>query len=1194
MIDSGARISHADLAPNLWTNPGEIPGNNRDDDRNGYVDDIHGIDTIGDTGNPTPPADEDHGTHVAGIIGAAANNGVAGAGVAWRVQMMHLRFLGRGEEGRGLSSDAIECINYAIEHGADVINASYGSDSGSSIVTAAIRRARDADIIFVAAAGNDGEDLDISSAFPANYLIDNIVSVANSTRLGDLSTTSNYGSGIVDLAAPGSNILSLSASGNNATLLASGTSMAAPMVTGAVALLRAQYPADNYRDIINRLLRGTRKVTAFSGQVQTGGQLDVAAALQMSDTRPFNDDFDGRAVLDGEIVRVRNSTWNATPQAGEPAHAGRLSRSIWFTWISPTGGEVQIDSRDSIGDTTLSVYTGVSVNNLSLVAENDNESSGFLTSKVIFEATAGTPYHIALDSSSPGLAVLNLAASAANDQFDSALPLTGDAPLITTTNIEATREPGEPSHGGGALGRSLWYQWTAPTDQKVQVSAYSPQVHPVLAVYTGSSVNSLNLIGQSRLSGPTLGNLNPMVEFEASEEVTYHIALDTTGFERAEITLSLTDASWIFSTDGPMDSEDPDFRRPRITNVPTVGPDGVIYVSSSDSHMYAINPDGSMKWRTQTDGHSDSSSAALGADGTLYFGIFFQPLIYAINSDGSIKWSNTIGESGYVAAPAIAADGTIYFKQTEGILRAISPAGNELWNYPILGGEGSYGGPAVGAGGTIFYPANDGAIHALSPSGELRWRYQPKRVDGSDDSSEIYTSPSIDADGNLYAATLNGTVFSITPSGSVRWIFYTPEPGENVSSSIALGDGKAYFASYGGYLYALDQRNGAQIWRSSIEAQARASSPAIAADGSIIVGSYANKLFHFKPDGELIRRWSAGNWFRSSPTIADGQVYVGNGDGRLYAFDLDGIGPAAPSDTYPWPQYRHGPRNLGRATIETIGQIITPDPTNPGRLANLSVRNRTERGTGVLTAGFVMAGDSTKELVVRGVGPTLANFDVAGSIAATELRVFSAEDTATPLDSNRNWRASIGDGRELGAFLLPDGSNDSVVRRAFGNGGFTTQVLPATSDTDPGVALLEIYDADLDDLGARLINLSARTEIAADSTVTVGFVLVGTTPRTLLIRAVGPGLTDFGVDGALSDPTLLLLRGQVAESGNDDWGGSEEVRSTAEAVGAFPLLNSSADAALVTTLPPGAYTAQVTAPPGQSGVVLVEVYLVAE
>lgn len=1192
VIDSGARLTHRDIAPNLWINTREIAGNNRDDDGNGYVDDVHGINARNNSGDPTDGVTEGHGTHVTGLVGAAGNNGLGTVGVAWQVQLMPLRFLG-GENGSGSTADELECIDYAIANGADVINASYGAlgveGAFSQSQLRAIRRARDAGIVFVAASGNESLNLDLSRAYPASYEIDNILSVGNSTRLDDRATSSNTGSGSVDLFAPGSEIVSTGVTSDTAVRTLGGTSMAAPIVSGAVALLKAQYPQDTYRETINRLLRGTRAGNEFDGHAITGGRLNVTDALNSTDNRPFHDDFADRAKLVGNVIKARSSTFNASTETGEPSHAGRLSRSLWYTWTAPSTGDVSIDTRGSEGDTQLAVYTGESLNGLTPLASNDNESAGFLSSRVAFSATINTTYQIAVDNSAAGMVIVNISSALANDAFDSAQPLDGDAPLITTTNANATRESGEPTHVSGANGKTLWYSWEAPRDGTFQVSAYSVSADTGLAVYTGSNVTSLSLIGSNDDAGIAGGNLNALVQFSATEGTIYRIALDTLGAESAEITLSLTDAIWQFATG---DRNDSDLRRPTITNAPAVGADGTVYVSSTDNFFYALNPDGSLKWRTATEGYSDSSTSAVAPDGTIYFGTLTGN-IYALNPDGSIRWTIAPGTSPYLAAPAIAADGTLYIKQAAGELRAISASGTELWSY-LIAGEGSYAGPAVTTDGTIIQPANDGAIHALSPAGDLLWKFQPQTASATDDASGIYTSPSIDQLGNIYASSLNGTVFSITDKGELRWVFRTPEAGENVSSSLALGDGRAYFASYGGFLYALDQTSGAMVWRSSIEAQARSSSAAIGSDGSIVVGSYANKLFRFSSDGQQIRAWSAGNWFRSSPVIANGRVYVGNGDGKVYAFDLGGIGPAPPSETYPWPQYRHGPRHLGRATIESIGQVIPEDPTNPGRLVNLSVRNRTESGPGVLTAGFVLDGSTSKQLVVRGIGPTLANFGVVGSVDATELKAYAATDTVTPLASNQGWTSTSGDGRELGAFALTDGSADSVVRRNFEAGGYTAQVLPATNETDPGVALVEIYDAQIDDLSASLINLSARTEVAPNGTVTVGFVIGGTTSRSLLIRAVGPGLTGFGVTGALADPRLTLLRGQIAENANDDWNGNDAIRATAETVGAFPLLSSSADAAMLTRLPPGSYTAQVTAPTNESGIVLVEVYLVAE
>ena len=250
VIDSGIDYRHVDLASNIWVNSDEVPDNGLDDDRNGYVDDLHGWNFVSE--NNDPMDDHGHGTHVAGTIGAVGNNGVGVTGVVWNVKMMALKFL--DASGSGALSDAISAIDYARQNGAKIINASWGGGGFQAAVQSAISRFQSAGGIFVAAAGNESSDNARSASFPANYNLSHVLSVAASTSANTLSSFSNYGTN-VDIAAPGSSILSTLP--NNRYGYMSGTSMAAPHVAGALALLWGQKPTATASELIDVVMKST-------------------------------------------------------------------------------------------------------------------------------------------------------------------------------------------------------------------------------------------------------------------------------------------------------------------------------------------------------------------------------------------------------------------------------------------------------------------------------------------------------------------------------------------------------------------------------------------------------------------------------------------------------------------------------------------------------------------------------------------------------------------------------------------------------------------------------------------------------------------------------------------------------------------------------------------------------------------------
>jgi len=262
------------------SNPGELPGNGIDDDGNGYIDDVYGINAI--TGSGDPLDDNRHGSHVSGILGGVGNNGVGIAGVAWSVRIMACKFLNVG--GNGSISDAIECMEYARSKGAQIMNSSWGSTSYSQSLYDAIAVARNSGIIFVAAAGNGGPDQlgdnnDTLPFYPASYDLNNIVSVAATDREDQLGSFSNYGLDSVDLGAPGVDIYSASIMGASDYELMNGTSQAAPQVSGALALLKAMHPGESYSQLISHLLESVDPVPALAGKCRSGGRLNLHAAL---------------------------------------------------------------------------------------------------------------------------------------------------------------------------------------------------------------------------------------------------------------------------------------------------------------------------------------------------------------------------------------------------------------------------------------------------------------------------------------------------------------------------------------------------------------------------------------------------------------------------------------------------------------------------------------------------------------------------------------------------------------------------------------------------------------------------------------------------------------------------------------------------------------------------------------------------
>jgi len=322
VVDSGILTTHEDLSSNLWTNPGEIPNNNIDDDGNGFIDDVHGWNFVAGSNNVED--DHDHGTMCAGIIGAASDNGRGSRGVTGQVRLMAVKSL--DQNGFGTTANAISAIQYAVNNGATIINASWGGSSYDQALYDTINWAASKDVLFVAASGNDGfnNDTNPMATYPATFALPNVISVAAYDNRDQLASFSNFGKTTVDLGAPGVQIYSTSTGGYR---YGDGTSFSAPYVTGVAALLRANAGDLNVIQLKDRILMTSDVISYYQKEkTKSAGRLNAYQAL--ANIRPERPQLP----TDWQKVAFLQST----------AHPYTNSTNETYTFTSPGATHIRI------------------------------------------------------------------------------------------------------------------------------------------------------------------------------------------------------------------------------------------------------------------------------------------------------------------------------------------------------------------------------------------------------------------------------------------------------------------------------------------------------------------------------------------------------------------------------------------------------------------------------------------------------------------------------------------------------------------------------------------------------------------------------------------------------------------------------------------------------------------------------------
>ena len=490
IVDTGIRYTHHDLAAQMWHNPNEIPDNNRDDDGNGYTNDVFGINAI--TGSGDPMDDNGHGTHVAGIIGAAANDGNPNVGVTWNVQLMACKFL--AGDGYGYLSDEIECLDYARSKGARIINASYGSPFFSLAEYEAIKALSDAGVLLVAAAGNQNNFS--SPDYPAAYNLRNIIAVVALDRNDNLAGFSNIGRNVSDeLGAPGVDIYSCWSRSDADYVIESGTSMAAPYVAGAAALVLSQYPNATLTELRRRLLDGVVQIPALTNYTATGGRLNVYNSLTATPTGSFQVEFfpsSGESLVGGQVAKLLVVVSDLVPVTNAVVTAGIPG----FTNLTFRDNGVPPDAilGDGVYTASFIVPTNLQALNLNLQVSTPGRTN--YTNLLTYAVVLPPP----------------------NDNFADRIPITDCRGVATGSSIGASIEPGEPFLGELPAGGSVWWSWTAPTNEPVMISALSSYTIE-MAVYTGQSVSNLNLVAAN------VGPGQAGVSFDAVVGTEYQIAV---------------------------------------------------------------------------------------------------------------------------------------------------------------------------------------------------------------------------------------------------------------------------------------------------------------------------------------------------------------------------------------------------------------------------------------------------------------------------------------------------------------------------------------------------------------------------------------------------------------------------------------------------------------------------------------------
>lgn len=1143
VIDTGADVAHPDLVDNLWVNSGEIANNGLDDDGNGFIDDIHGWDFYDDDNSPNDELG--HGTHVTGTIAARGNNGQGLPGIAWTSKVMILKV---GEDD-GLSNQAIsEALRYAQAmkaRGEKVVatNNSYGGGSSSVSMRLVIDQQKSEGILFVAAAGNDGVDIDGGSAqYPASYTHENVISVANTAQDDVLVSSSNYGSTSVDLAAPGRSVYSTNPGG--AYGYKTGTSMASPLVAGAAALVSSHNPELSWREIKDRILDTVDEVGSLSGKVLTGGRLNVLAAVDSNYL-----DFGFEVVNhSGNFVFVPNIDHPVVFELGVPSGV-RLAAEVL-----EGGNSIAVVEGSKVSCTfaDLGVYT------IRFTASVSDISKSL--DRTVFVGKAPDVVDGLLhryDFEGSGTEVIDLA----NE---------GDG---TLTN--ATREESGLGNSVRFSGSNSKMAFESQSSEQVTVTALinpdriSHNAHPrivntpdyYLYVSSGDNVSEDD------------GNRNVLKFYSNRDGGNYGV------WNTEPNTIST--GSWMHvaaTYDSRSLSNNPEmYINGNIESIRTqITPSGTQTTGGGAAYL-GDRADGSRSW----DGFIDEvrvynrvlSPKEISIVSAQYFESRWNAFdIRAKSEDGAqtmqFGFEDAVGESADAryewtlidvigSAEVSGSDTNQVSLDTESLKSAVlqllvsDSAGSQYFYYPII---------------VPSEPVRAGIYRSVDAEGSVVWVEVDESLEfgyisvfgGSAASLSLKTKFYIDSTGVIFSdESMENAVGGIVGE-SVHITFSGNESQYSAAFSESLFEQSAYAGSYSGGLIS--------------EAEAYV---------EVEVGVGGDLLLIRRGEvTDLVHGTHRDNGTISLQSVS-GAVYTG-------AFSEDG-------------KSFTGSVALGEDVFSIF--LKKEGEASDSTFINLSTRGDVQSGERLLIGGFVIPEGENRDVLLRAVGPSLTALGVANPLSNPKIDLVKNSEV---LASNDDWGTNAAELSQVfenvGSFTFEDGSHDAALKVNLGPGAYTALVSSADG-VSSGEALVEIYD--IDNTVKALKNVSTRGFVQGSEKVLIGgFEIEGSEPKKVLIRGVGPGLEDKGVVEFLENPKIELVRGREMLTENDDWtngvsvesedlGSSrafEVIESMFTETGAFPLDEGSSDAAMLVWLEPGVYTVLLSGEADQQGIALIEIY----